>query len=281
MTYPRFLARIKPKMLGGLEDETRSLLSAMSRRWEPNLLQAPVGKRILVISPHPDDEAIGAGGLLLAHRGKAEIHIVNVFNGQGGGRLSNSAGLTGKSYESALVAERRKELNQVATRLGAKSVSHMNLPDGAGLPTKEDAERMGEAISRIRPDIVILPWYLDSQRDHQAANVLFAWSGYRDCLVLAFEVWGMMAPNAYFDVTATIDEKVELVKIYQSQADIDYSQFVKGLAATRAFQFGLNEKRTGAVEGYLALPAADYSDLVSGLYGPRGTLSEFSLKKLA
>jgi len=56
-----------------------SRLWSVNRCWEPAELTCPVGRRLLVLAPHPDDESIGVGGLLLAHRGRCEVHVVNVF----------------------------------------------------------------------------------------------------------------------------------------------------------------------------------------------------------
>ena len=33
-------------------------------------------ERILVVSPHPDDESIGCGGLLAKFYGKCDVHLV-------------------------------------------------------------------------------------------------------------------------------------------------------------------------------------------------------------
>lgn len=83
------MGRIKPELMVSYEKEILARLQSLNRCWEMARLKAPLGRRILVLAPHPDDESIGAGGILLAHRGISEVYIVNVFNGEGGGQLDN------------------------------------------------------------------------------------------------------------------------------------------------------------------------------------------------
>jgi LmbE family N-acetylglucosaminyl deacetylase len=80
--------------------------------------------------------------------------------------------------------------------------------------------------------------------------------------------------NAVLDITDHLDEKLALVNEYRSQtATVDYAGFVEGIARTRAFYSSVRPNRGGAAEAYLALPNADYCDLVTSVYGVRGHLS--------
>jgi LmbE family N-acetylglucosaminyl deacetylase len=269
LTYPRFLGRIKPDLMRGREQEVVALLQALDRRWEPATLKTPVGRRLLVVAPHPDDESIGAGGLLLAHRGLSETHIINVFNGEGGGRLSDSPWVDDPDYRSALVAARRAELEAAGKVIGAASIHYLDLRDGITAPNMKDAGRLRDVVRQVQPDVVLLPWYLDNQRDHRVVNILYAWGcGEVDCVVLGFEVWRLCQPNAVLDISPWADEKVKLVKTYQTQtATIDYAAYVGGLARTRAFLHPVRPDRGGAAEAFFALPGRDYCDLVQGFYG--------------
>ena len=92
LTYPRFLGVIKPELMGKTEAEFQAMLASWKAAWWPAVLAAPVGRRIVAISPHPDDETIGAGGLLIAHQSEAEISIITIFEGDGGGFLPDDVG---------------------------------------------------------------------------------------------------------------------------------------------------------------------------------------------
>jgi LmbE family N-acetylglucosaminyl deacetylase len=77
------------------------------------------GKEDLAISPHPDDESIGCGGLLLSHVGYSENRIVNVYNGDGGGALEEGPWRDDPAYRTRLANLRRRELDEVAGMLRA------------------------------------------------------------------------------------------------------------------------------------------------------------------
>ena len=241
------------------------------------------GKRVLVVAPHPDDEAIGPGGFLLRHRGLAELHVVTNFHGERGGRLERAPWENTPEYKAEMVATRRDEMGRVAAVLGLASVQRLDVPDGTIDLQPGVVLRLRDAVERVSPDIVLLPWYLDAHPEHRLTNVLYAW-GCADlsCMVLAYEIWQMLEPNAVLDITDQLDEKVALVSEYRSQtATVDYVGFVEGIARTRAFYSPVRKNRNGAVEAYLALPNGDYCDLVTSVYGADGRLSTDAKRLLA
>jgi LmbE family N-acetylglucosaminyl deacetylase len=283
LTYPRFLGTIKPELLGRVDAELRARTGSFRHAWWPGELNCPLGERVLVIAPHPDDETIGAGGFLLRHRGLAELHVINVFNGERGGRLERGPWEDITDYKAELVATRREELGRVGAVLGLSSVQQLDLPDCAIDPDPGVALRLRAAVDRISPDILMLPWYLDAHRDHRVTNVLYAW-GCADlsCMVLGYEVWQMLEPNAFLDITDQLDEKLAILSKYRTETEtIDYLGFVEGLARTRAFYSPVRPNRSGAVEAYLALPNADYCNLVTSVYGTNGQLSTDAKELLA
>jgi LmbE family N-acetylglucosaminyl deacetylase len=276
LTFPRFIGRIKPQLLAGADSEIQARLAALRRSWEPAELKVPVGKRIVVVAPHPDDETIGAGGLLLAHRGQASVSIVTVFNGDGGGQLGTEPWVDERSYKARLVQARKHELTRAAADLRADAVHAMDLPDGYSRPTLQDAQRLRQLVEELRPDVVLIPWFLDGLPDHQMANLLYA-SGCSDldCMVLGMEIWTLCQPNAFFDTTPWHEEKLALVRQYRTQLEtVDYERLVTGLGLTRGFQMGSRPRRVSAAEAFFALPNRDYCDIVRAYYGTPGALSE-------
>jgi LmbE family N-acetylglucosaminyl deacetylase len=276
LTYPRFLGSIKPQLVRADDDEFAARLSLYQSGWWPKRLEPPLAKRILAISPHPDDEAIGCGGLLLAHAGHAEIQIVNVYNGDGGGALAEGPWRDDLDYKKRLVEVRARELDAAAAALGANRVTRLNVSDCDGQPGEAEIAKLRDILHSFKPDLVVLPWLLDRHAHHRRTNEIFAAAvAGIDTMVIGYEIWALLTPNAYLDITDHLDRKLEIVALYESQLrTVDYREYARGLAQTRAFHSPVRDKRVGAVEAYVALPSRDYCDLVTGRGVHRGASPE-------
>jgi LmbE family N-acetylglucosaminyl deacetylase len=266
-TYPRFLGAIKPGLLRRSSREIEARLGCLTSCWWPAKLRVPVGRRLLAISPHPDDETIGAGGLLLAHRGFAQISVITIFNGEGGGLLQEVE-RNAPEYRTRLVEARLIELQAACARFSGSLVGCLGLPDGTTpVPMDNVAEALRKLVEAVKPDVVMLPWMLDQQADHRTVNTLWTRAcGHIQCMVLGTEIWSFVPANAYFDITEVLNEKLAAISEFKTQlATVDYLSLAKGLAKLRAFQYNVRERRTGAAEAYFALPNKAYCDLVRSL----------------
>lgn len=129
----------------------------------------PLGSRraALVVAPHPDDETIGAYGLIVCLRRRGvRVRVIVVADGAASHPSSNAWPRT------RLVAERRRETRAVLRRIGvgAGDIRFLGLPDGA-LP--EDEATHGAALARAMrsvsdPGLVALPDSSDAHPDHRA-----------------------------------------------------------------------------------------------------------------
>ena len=126
--------------LGNDERDLEARLEWLRKGWWPVKLEVPVGRNILAVSPHPDDETIGAGGLLIAHRDVARISVVSIFNGEAGGLLPSDEGGDQHQKED-LVAVRRRELAAACSHFGGHVLGGLDLPDGSKLWPLQDAAR--------------------------------------------------------------------------------------------------------------------------------------------
>jgi len=271
LTYPRFLGTLKPELLRGAADELAPRLHAQLRASWPRKLECPLAKRVLALSPHPDDEVIGCGGLLIRHVGQADIKIVNVFNGDGGGALAEGPWQAEPGYQARLVQTRREELDATARTLQASEVIRFEVSDCHGIPGPDEVARLRQVLESFQPEVVLLPWFLDNHPHHRLTNLLLAdASAGLSFMVLGYEVWGLLPPNAILDITDVLERKVELTRGYASQVrTVDYVNYAVGLVHTRAFHHPVRELRGGAVEAYLALPAKDYRELAVHALRPR------------
>ena len=141
----------------------------------------PVGRRLVIVSPHPDDEVLSAGGLLadcLAERRRA--HVVAVTDGEAS--HPGSALWTPQILRSARSRERARAL----AVLGAApdTLVRMGLPDGAVGAHRAALER-GLDDQLDEHDIVVTPWRHDGHPDHEAVTAAVLAVQQR----CAFEVW--------------------------------------------------------------------------------------------
>lgn len=109
-------------------------------------------KNIIIISPHPDDAALGLGGFIFKHKDKYSILIVNVTDG------ANSA--NGTSYI------RHKEEQYINLKYG---IEFLNLffEDGTVSSQKNAVEySIVQIIRKYKPAIVFAPYFSDRHPDH-------------------------------------------------------------------------------------------------------------------
>lgn len=126
-----------------------------------------------VIAPHPDDESLGAGGLLARlARQDANLSVVFVTDG---GASHRAPGWP----RHRLAAVRREEGGEAVRRLGAGAADllFLALPDAdmplPGTPPHAAAlAALRDHLSRHRPDLLVLPWRRDPHRDHRDAHAL-------------------------------------------------------------------------------------------------------------
>ena len=107
-----------------------------------------MGRSILVVAPHPDDETLGCGGTLLRHGAEGDaLHWVVV--------TSMTA-----AYSAEQRARRAAELQAVARHYGFASTAELGFTTAAldAVPRGEVVERMSE--NETRRVIVAQEWEL-------------------------------------------------------------------------------------------------------------------------
>jgi N-acetylglucosamine malate deacetylase 1 len=188
---------------------------------------------VLVVAAHPDDEALGCGGALLAHVDAGD-RVTVVF------LTSGEAGLATYPVDEARQV-REEEATKAAAVLGVHDHRFLRLADGALSADDERAEAT-RALGRylVDVDLVYVPHVDDDHDDHRAAAaaVLAAVTA-PDLQILGYEVWTPVArPDRIVDIGAYMDRKLEAVRCYRSQLEYwPYDRAVEGLNAYRGALF--------------------------------------------
>jgi LmbE family N-acetylglucosaminyl deacetylase len=130
------------------------------------LLDLPKPRRAVIVAPHPDDEILGAGGLIQdLHRRRVEILVVAVTDGEASHPASEVVA------KLDLRSIRAKESVIALRRLGVARtpIVRLHIPDG--LVTKNLERLEAEIEGLLCPgDLCITPWDRDGHPDHDASG---------------------------------------------------------------------------------------------------------------
>ena len=183
------------------------------------------GKKILIISAHPDDEAICCGGLImLAKKYRAQVKVLFMAVG-----LSRQL-LTGKTTANQRIPEIKKasKFGNYEYSIKYQGEQFMRLDTVAQkdlIDTIEDTNRA------FKPELVCIPFINSFDQDHRAVSQASI-AAFRPVpknlqhqpkIILEYEEpysWNsgsIFQPNWYFDISKVLDEKLELLKCHKTQ----------------------------------------------------------------
>jgi LmbE family N-acetylglucosaminyl deacetylase len=182
--------------------------------------------KILVISPHADDETLGVGGTLIKRKNQgAEIAWINVTKPH-----------SGIGWSAQDVIRRVNEVDRVCENYGIDKFIQLdyqasNITEG-DLP--EIIISIADVVSRFSPDEVFIPHWSDAHSDHrltfEAAWATLKWFRAKSVQkVLAYETLSetnfmlpsepQFIPNIYEDISQTLSRKIEIAHIYKSELE--------------------------------------------------------------
>jgi len=181
---------------------------------------------ILVISPHPDDETLGCGGTILKHKDMGDkiywLIITNIVVKNG--------------WDKDIVEKRQKEIKTVAEMYGFEKTFKLDCPTAKldTIPIQEIIKSISKIIFEIKPEVIYLPNRSDVHTDHQI-TFKAAYSCTKNFRypfikkILMYETLSetefapalpenTFIPNVFVDTTNYFEKKLEIFKIYKSEA---------------------------------------------------------------
>ena len=192
----------------------------------------PPGSRAVIVSPHPDDEILGTGGLLaqLSDLGR-KVLIIAVTDG-------TASHPDSPEWPTARLAETRpQETRDALQRLHMRHVAlvRLHLPDGGGETFESELEEALKAL--LEPgDIVFGTWRFDGHPDHESVGrAVTTVAGALDLPFVEVPVWTWhwatpedsrvpwsRARRIVLDAP-TLARKVHAVQAFRSQIEADDS----------------------------------------------------------
>ncbi|THF63118.1 PIG-L family deacetylase [Pseudothauera nasutitermitis] len=195
-------------------------------------------KTVLIVSAHPDDEALGCGGTIARHVSEGDI-VYAVFLADGVSARETSGNVELEQRTGA--AEKARQL------LGIRESYYLGLPDNRldYLPLIEVVQCLEPIVRKVRPDVIYTHHHGDLNIDHRIthAAVLTACRPMPGCSVreiYAFEVmssteWATPSespfqPNHYVDISDFLDVKLQALQAYELEMrDEPHSRSLKHL----------------------------------------------------
>ena len=182
-------------------------------------------RNIVVISAHPDDEILGVGGTLLKHKKNGDkiywLITTNIFENQG--------------YSKERISSRQKEIKKISEALSVEKVFMLDYPT-MSLSTSsliEMVPKISKIFTEIEPEIVYCLNRSDAHSDHRITfdAVMACTKSFRYPFikqVLMYECISetefapqlpekVFIPNYFVDISSFLEEKMNLMKIYESE----------------------------------------------------------------
>lgn len=182
--------------------------------------------KTIVIAPHPDDELLGCGGILLrrsAEGASVGWLLMTSITEQGG-------------WSPDRVSQRAEEIEQVREGLGIRPGHLYQLGFPAveldQVPMSSLVARVSEVFEDFQPQEVLLPHPGDAHSDHriafEAASACTKWFRYPSVKrVLTYETLSetdagidpsrTFQPTVFVDISGHLERKIELISVYKSE----------------------------------------------------------------
>jgi len=176
---------------------------------------------ILAIAAHRDDVEQTCGGTLLTMQALGwRTGILDLTRGESGTR--------------GTAAEREAEANEAARILKVTTREALDLPDGNVQNTRENRLKIAAVLRRLRPRVVILPYWEGRHPDHYTTATL----GYEACFlsglsklelpgstaaphrpfkILYASLYADVRPTFAVDITPFMEQRFESLMAYRSQ----------------------------------------------------------------
>ena len=213
-------------------------------------LSLTASQRMLCLAPHPDDEVLGCGGLLLlAQRQGLQVRSIIATAGQ--------QGVTQGAAHGGAAANPRLAESQAAARiLGLPEPECWHLSDRQLRHAQPLIERIAATLQTFQPRWLLLPALTEPHPDHQAlalAGMAAARQAGTPVDLLFYEVGAPTQPNTLVDISSVADLKWRALDAFASQEELHpYRSHAQSLAALRAFGAGPGVQ---AAEAFWHLPA--------------------------
>lgn len=202
-------------------------------------------RKVIIISAHPDDETLGAGGTLLKHKHQGDeinwLIVTDVFENEG--------------FSNERVLSRKLEIDKVSKLYSFVNVYKLGYPTMKLNDTIlfDLVNKISKIFQELKPEIIYVVNRSDSHSDHRIVfdAVMSCTKSFRypyvkqvlmyECLsetefapILPEKVF---QPNYFVDISDFIEKKIEIMKNFESElGEHPFPRSIKNINAIATFR---------------------------------------------
>lgn len=187
--------------------------------------------KVLVLSPHQDDDILGCGGTLkLLRDAGASVKVLYMTDGCLGSNTISPVDLP---------SIRKKEAIRALRQIGVVDYDFFDAPDLCLRQDSRSIDFVKDHMESFEPTTIMTPHIGEVHPDHFNTCMITALAldkVPKPVEVYAYEVWNNHSPNTLVDITSVIDDKISALREHKSQMDMmDYDEKITGLNIYRSF----------------------------------------------
>ncbi len=183
--------------------------------------------KIMVVSPHPDDETLGAGGTLIKMKKQGhDIYWLNITD------VSEGSG-----WDSSFVEKRREQIEKVNNYYDFREFFNLSFPS-TKLTLIDEGSLIGaikDVFDKVEPQWIIIPGNYDAHSDHRVVynSCMAAAKSFRAPYIKKITTMEITSetdfgfqkekfePNMFVDITEEIDQKIKAMEYYDTELQED------------------------------------------------------------
>lgn len=192
----------------------------------------------MIISPHPDDETLGAGGSIIKFKREGnEVYWLNVTD------VNEEYG-----WDKEFVEKRKSQISEIIKyyrfdgfinlKFKPAQINSSSIPDLI--------QSIGQVLDEVKPGCIILPDYNDAHSDHKyvfeagyACSKIFRRSYIRRILTMEVlsetnfgKPYNTFTPNLYVDITNDFEQKLQAISIYETEIkEVPFPRSIEAIQA--------------------------------------------------
>ena len=183
--------------------------------------------KVLVVAVHPDDETLGCGGTLLKHKNNGdEIYWLIITSPT----LNHPYGFTQEVIDKRICL-----VNQISEKYKFHKVISLNYPTQLlhTVDLRDMIKKIDVVFNEIKPNVVYAMFSNDVHSDHRVAfeAIYSCTKSFRNPFIEAIYMMETLSetefapalpcasfiPNVYVDITDYFDQKIEIMKLYETE----------------------------------------------------------------